>query len=236
MFDDVVVYVDYFVWFGVSYLYLLLVLMVELGLLYGYDIVDYGMFGVVFGGEVGFMWFVDVLCVCGFGVIVDIVLNYMGVGGLLNGWWNDVFEWGLVSLYVCYFDIDWYLFDFVFDGKVLLLCFGVLYGDVFVVGDIMLCVDLVVGCFYIVCFGWWLLVVVVIYVEILCIVNCVDLNVLVECFDVVLVCDSVWFVVVYVVLCDYVVVYGLYVFDVVLCGVDFCCVCLCVCLYWLFEC
>lgn len=41
------------------------------------------------------------------GVIIDIVLNYMGVVGGGNVWWCDVFEKGEVSLYVWIFDIDW---------------------------------------------------------------------------------------------------------------------------------
>lgn len=134
MFDYVCVLVDDFVVFGILYFYMLFIIMVQLGFIYGYDVVDFIYVNFELGGECVLEQLVDVLYVCGMGFIVDIVLNYMGVGGVYNVWWLDVFEFGLDSVYVNFFDIDWQLFNFVLCNKVFVFFLGENYVDVLVGG------------------------------------------------------------------------------------------------------
>lgn len=69
----------YFVEFGVLWVYFFLLFVVVCGLNYGYDVVDYGCVDFDCGGVEGLECFVVVVCVVGFGILVDIVLNYVGV-------------------------------------------------------------------------------------------------------------------------------------------------------------
>lgn len=94
------------------------------------------------------------------GLFMDIVLNYMGIGGGVNFWWQDVFEWGCESFYVSFFDIQWEFYDVVLCGQVLLLFLCSDYGEVLVVGEIGLSLDCEVGCLLVSygeqCFFFWL--------------------------------------------------------------------------------
>ena len=42
------------------------------------------------------------------GLILDIVSNHMAVGGADNPWWLDLLEWGRLSPYSEFFDIQWH--------------------------------------------------------------------------------------------------------------------------------
>ena len=72
------------------------------------------------------------------GLIVDIVPNHMGVGGQDNAWWLDVLEWGEVSPYAAYFDINWDAARPDLKGRVLLPVLGDQYGAILEAGQIEL--------------------------------------------------------------------------------------------------
>ncbi|KWK24713.1 maltooligosyl trehalose synthase [Burkholderia stagnalis] len=182
-FDDAAAHVDYFARIGVSHLYLSPITTAEPGSRHGYDTVDYTAISAERGGEDGFVRLVDALRAHRMGVIVDIVPNHMGVGGSSNRWWNDVLEWGPASPYARYFDIDWHPGDAALDGKVLLPCLALPYGDALAAGDIALRVDAPAGRFAIDCAGRRLPVAVATYPEILRAANRADLTALAGHFD-----------------------------------------------------
>jgi maltooligosyltrehalose synthase len=75
--------------------------------MHGYDIVDHLEIDPQLGGLEGFRRFSDRLAECGVGLIVDIVVNHMSIGGSENPWWLSVLEWGQQSPHAKSFDIDW---------------------------------------------------------------------------------------------------------------------------------
>ncbi|WP_269505002.1 malto-oligosyltrehalose synthase [Burkholderia sp. IMCC1007] len=219
-FDDAAAHVDYFARLGVSHLYLSPITTAEPGSMHGYDTVDHHAISAELGGEAGFERLVDALRARGLGVIVDIVPNHMGVGGVSNGWWNDVLEWGPASPYAHYFDIDWHPPDRALDGKVLLPCLGAPYGDALAAGDITLGADLSAGRFFIACPGRKLPVAAATYADILRIANRADLNALAERFDAAAVRGSTRVAAAHAALRDYAAAQGPHALDAVLRGAD----------------
>ncbi|PHP85098.1 malto-oligosyltrehalose synthase [Burkholderia sp. AU18528] len=219
-FDDAAAHADYFARLGVSHLYLSPVSTAERGSLHGYDTVDYGALSAELGGEAGFLRLVDALRARGLGIIIDIVPNHMGVGGSSNGWWNDVLEWGPASPYARTFDIDWHPPDPALDGKVLLPCLGVPYGDALAAGDITLRADPAAGRFYIACPGRRLPVAAATYAEILRIANRADLNALAERFDAAPARGSARLAAAHAALRDHAAAHGPHALDAVLRGAD----------------
>ena len=62
------------------------------------------------------------------GLILDIVSNHMAVGGNDNPWWLDLLEWGRLSPYGEFFDIQWHSPDPLMEGQLLLPFLGSDYG------------------------------------------------------------------------------------------------------------
>ena len=62
------------------------------------------------------------------GLILDIVSNHMAVGGGDNPWWLDLLEWGRLSPYGEFFDIQWHSPDPLMEGQLLLPFLGSDYG------------------------------------------------------------------------------------------------------------
>jgi (1->4)-alpha-D-glucan 1-alpha-D-glucosylmutase len=62
------------------------------------------------------------------GLILDIVSNHMAVGGNDNPWWLDLLEWGRLSPYSEFFDIQWHSPDPLMEGQLLLPFLGSDYG------------------------------------------------------------------------------------------------------------
>ncbi|MDN7933371.1 malto-oligosyltrehalose synthase [Burkholderia metallica] len=219
-FDDAAAHAGYFARLGVSHLYLSPIATAEPGSRHGYDTVDYGTINPELGGEAAFVRLVDALRAHGLGVIVDIVPNHMGVGGSTNGWWNDVLEWGPASAYAHHFDIDWHPPDAALDGKVLLPCLGMPYGDALAAGDITLGADPATGRFFVSCPGRRLPVAAATYADILRIANRADLNALAERFDAVLPRDSARLAAAHAALRDHAAAQGPHALDAVLRGAD----------------
>ncbi|WP_333998703.1 malto-oligosyltrehalose synthase [Burkholderia cepacia] len=219
-FDDAASHADYFARLGVSHLYLSPVSAAEPGSRHGYDTVDYGTLNPELGGEAGFNRLVDALRARGLGVIVDVVPNHMGVGGSSNGWWNDVLEWGPASPYARHFDIDWHSPDPALDGKVLLPCLGLPYGDALAAGDITLGADPASGRFFIACPGRRLPVAAATHADILRLANRADLNALAERFDAAPARDSARLAAAHAALRDYAAAHGPHALDAVLRGAD----------------
>ena len=81
------------------------------------------------------------------GLIVDFVPNHMGIGPD-NAWWLDVLEWGQVSSFAIYFDINWTQpAPNPLEGRVLLPVLGDQYGVILEQGDLALRFDAADGSF-----------------------------------------------------------------------------------------
>lgn len=74
----------------------------------------------------------------GFGQIVDVVPNHMGIQGDTNRLWQDVLENGPASIYARFFDIDWNPVKMELRNKVLIPILGDQFGRVLEQGEIKL--------------------------------------------------------------------------------------------------
>ena len=92
------------------------------------------------------MQLVDELHRHGMGLILDFVPNHMGIGPD-NPWWVDTLEWGRLSPYADFFDIDWEPLEPTLAGKVLLPVLGDHYGAVLTRGELQLRLDAAEGRF-----------------------------------------------------------------------------------------
>lgn len=111
MLDGIIEKLDYLQWFGVSYLWLLL-FYCNVGCDGGYDVIDYYCIDLCFGDQVVFQYLVDVVDVCGIGIIVELVMQYIVSVYLwfVVVWWGDL-------VWCC-----WYLWsDYVFDDGLQLM-------------------------------------------------------------------------------------------------------------------
>src|ERR1700688_2751304 len=106
-FRDAASLVDYMADLGVSHLYASPFLEARAGSTHGYDITDHNKLNPEIGTEADFAALVARLHQRGMGLILDFVPNHMGIGGHENRWWLDVLEWGEVSPFAAFFDIDW---------------------------------------------------------------------------------------------------------------------------------
>jgi (1->4)-alpha-D-glucan 1-alpha-D-glucosylmutase len=106
-FEDARKLVPYLRDLGISHLYASPIFHARAGSTHGYDVIDHDAFNPELGGEAGFHALVDDLHRAGMGVIVDIVPNHAGIGGMTNTRWLDVLEFGRRSRNARFFDIDW---------------------------------------------------------------------------------------------------------------------------------
>jgi (1->4)-alpha-D-glucan 1-alpha-D-glucosylmutase len=138
--DDAVKVIDYYAALGVSHIYASPLLAARSGSTHGYDIVDPTRINPELGGEDALRRFVSRLREKEMGLIADIVPNHMGVSPE-NPWWQHVLEWGRLSPYAGWFDIDWQSADPALREKVLAPFLGQSYGDVLNAGEITLQFD-----------------------------------------------------------------------------------------------
>jgi (1->4)-alpha-D-glucan 1-alpha-D-glucosylmutase len=116
---------------GVGWVYLSPLLRATTGSDHGYDVVDPSLVDPARGGAEGLAHLSTAAHGAGFGVLVDIVPNHMGVSDPQeNPWWWDVLRHGRASRYADAFDIDWDAGD----GRVRLPLLGAPLDDV--IGDL----------------------------------------------------------------------------------------------------
>jgi (1->4)-alpha-D-glucan 1-alpha-D-glucosylmutase len=139
--DDAVRIIPYLADLGISHLYASPLLKARPGSTHCYDIVDHDEINPELGGEQALHRMVAALRTHGMGLIVDIVPNHMGVGGADNSWWLDILEWGRISPYAEYFDIDWEPPDISLHGKLLAPFLGSAYGEALAKGELALQCD-----------------------------------------------------------------------------------------------
>ncbi|MCK8682822.1 malto-oligosyltrehalose synthase [Pseudomonas umsongensis] len=126
--DDAVPLVPYFARLGISHVYASPLLSARAGSMHGYDVVDPTTVNPELGGESALRRLVAALRDQNMGLILDIVSNHMAVGGNDNPWWLDLLEWGRLSPYGEFFDIQWHSSDPLMEGQLLLPFLGSDYG------------------------------------------------------------------------------------------------------------
>ncbi|WP_095077095.1 malto-oligosyltrehalose synthase [Pseudomonas sp. Irchel s3h17] len=126
--DDAVPLVPYFSDLGISHLYASPLLCARSGSPHGYDVVDPGRVNPELGGEAALRRLVQALRARHMGLVLDLVSNHMAVGGADNPWWLDLLEWGRLSPYGEFFDIQWHSPDPLLEGQLLLPFLGSDYG------------------------------------------------------------------------------------------------------------
>jgi (1->4)-alpha-D-glucan 1-alpha-D-glucosylmutase len=136
--DDAVPLVSYFARLGISHIYASPLLTAREGSMHGYDVVDPTRINPELGGEQALGRLVEELRKHRMGLILDIVSNHMAVGGHANPWWLDVLEWGPMSPYARFFDIQWQSQDPLLHGQLLVPFLRSDYGEVLGSGDIRL--------------------------------------------------------------------------------------------------
>ncbi len=147
-FDDARAIVPYLAALGISHLYTSPITMARPGSTHGYDVIDFNRLNPELGDDAAFDALIMELHAHGMGLLLDFVPNHMGVGSD-NPWWLDVLEWGPVSPYAMFFDIDWDASARGVRGKVTLPVLGDQYGKVLEAGDLKLQFDGAEGVFYV---------------------------------------------------------------------------------------
>ncbi|TFY91291.1 malto-oligosyltrehalose synthase [Pseudomonas nabeulensis] len=147
--DDAVPLVPYFAKLGISHLYASPLLSARAGSMHGYDVVDPTRVNPELGGEGALRRLVATLREHDMGLILDIVSNHMAVGGADNPWWLDLLEWGRLSPYSEFFDIQWHSPDPLLKGQLLMPFLGSDYGDALQAGTVVLRFDAQHGAFYV---------------------------------------------------------------------------------------
>lgn len=139
--DDAVPLVPYFASLGISHLYASPIFTARPGSTHGYDVVDPTRINPELGGEPALERLVEALRQHGMGLILDIVPNHMAVGGNGNLWWLDVLEWGQLSPYARFFDIQWQSPDPLLHGQLLAPFLRCDYGEVLESGELPISYD-----------------------------------------------------------------------------------------------
>ena len=147
-FADAGAVIDYLDDLGVSHIYASPFLKARPGSTHGYDIIDHNQINPEIGTIEELTALTDRLKRRGMGLVLDFVPNHMGVGGKDNAWWLDVLEWGRMSPYAEFFDIDWQGPRPDLTGKVLLPVLGDQYGVILEKGEIRLRFDAATGSFH----------------------------------------------------------------------------------------
>jgi (1->4)-alpha-D-glucan 1-alpha-D-glucosylmutase len=147
--DDAVPLVPYFAELGISHVYASPLLSARAGSMHGYDVVDPTTINPELGGEAALRRLVSALREHSMGLILDIVSNHMAVGGSDNPWWLDLLEWGRLSPYSEFYDIQWHSADPLMEGKLLLPFLGSDYGVALQDGTLPLRFDAHHGAFFV---------------------------------------------------------------------------------------
>ncbi|WP_247841725.1 malto-oligosyltrehalose synthase [Pseudomonas sp. MWU12-3103b] len=147
--EQAVPLVPYFARLGISHIYASPLLAARAGSMHGYDVVDPTQVNPELGGEPALRRLVSTLREHGMGLILDIVSNHMAVGGGDNPWWLDLLEWGRLSPYGEFFDIQWHSPDPLMEGQLLLPFLGSDYGVALQEGTLKLRFDAQQGRFHV---------------------------------------------------------------------------------------
>jgi len=147
--EQAVPLVPYFARLGISHLYASPLLAARAGSMHGYDVVDPTQVNPELGGEAALRRLVSTLREHKMGLILDIVSNHMAVGGSDNPWWLDLLEWGRLSPYGEFFDIQWHSPDPLMEGQLLLPFLGSDYGVALQEGTLKLRFNAQTGCFHV---------------------------------------------------------------------------------------
>jgi (1->4)-alpha-D-glucan 1-alpha-D-glucosylmutase len=147
--DDAVSLVPYFASLGISHVYASPLLSARAGSMHGYDVVDPTSVNPELGGEAALRRLIAALRSEKMGLILDIVSNHMAVGGSDNPWWLDLLEWGRLSPYGEFFDIQWHSPDPLMEGQLLLPFLGSDYGVALQDGTLPLRFDAARGAFHV---------------------------------------------------------------------------------------
>ncbi|WP_405123857.1 malto-oligosyltrehalose synthase [Pseudomonas sp. M20] len=147
--EQAVPLVPYFAWLGISHIYASPLLAARAGSMHGYDVVDPTQVNPELGGEPALRRLVSTLREHNMGLILDIVSNHMAVGGSDNPWWLDLLEWGRLSPYGEFFDIQWHSPDPLMEGQLLLPFLGSDYGVALQEGTLKLLFKASTGSFYV---------------------------------------------------------------------------------------
>ncbi|WP_095135601.1 malto-oligosyltrehalose synthase [Pseudomonas sp. Irchel s3a10] len=147
--EQAVPLVPYFARLGISHIYASPLLAARAGSMHGYDVVDPTQVNPELGGEPALRRLVGTLRDHNMGLILDIVSNHMAVGGGDNPWWLDLLEWGRLSPYGEFFDIQWHSPDPLMEGQLLLPFLGSDYGVALQEGTLKLHFDAQQGRFHV---------------------------------------------------------------------------------------
>jgi len=147
--EQAVPLVPYFARLGISHIYASPLLAARAGSMHGYDVVDPTQVNPELGGEPALRRLVSTLREHNMGLILDIVSNHMAVGGNDNPWWLDLLEWGRLSPYGEFFDIQWHSPDPLMEGQLLLPFLGSDYGVALQEGTLKLYFNQRTGSFYV---------------------------------------------------------------------------------------
>jgi (1->4)-alpha-D-glucan 1-alpha-D-glucosylmutase len=147
-FEDARRIVPYLAALGISHLYASPLTMARPGSTHGYDVIDFNRLNPELGDEAAFEALIAELRAHDMGLLLDFVPNHMGVGSD-NPWWLDVLEWGPLSPYATFFDIDWEASARGTRGKLTLPVLGDQYGKVLEAGDLKLQLDATAGSFHV---------------------------------------------------------------------------------------
>ncbi|WP_277757939.1 malto-oligosyltrehalose synthase [Pseudomonas sp. A34-9] len=147
--EQAVPLVPYFARLGISHIYASPLLAARAGSMHGYDVVDPTQVNPELGGEPALRRLVSTLRDHDMGLILDIVSNHMAVGGNDNPWWLDLLEWGRLSPYGEFFDIQWHSPDPLMEGQLLLPFLGSDYGVALQEGTLKLRFNAQTGSFYV---------------------------------------------------------------------------------------
>ncbi|KAE9639324.1 malto-oligosyltrehalose synthase [Pseudomonas sp. PB103] len=147
--EEAVPLVPYFAQLGISHIYASPLLAARAGSMHGYDVVDPTQVNPELGGEAALRNLVSTLREHGMGLILDIVSNHMAVGGNDNPWWLDLLEWGRLSPFGEFFDIQWHSPDPLMEGQLLLPFLGSDYGVALQEGTLKLHFNAEKGSFYV---------------------------------------------------------------------------------------
>jgi (1->4)-alpha-D-glucan 1-alpha-D-glucosylmutase len=145
-FEDARRIVPYLAALGVSHLYASPLTMARRGSTHGYDVIDFNRLNPELGDDAAFEALIAELRAHCMGLVLDFVPNHMGVGSD-NPWWLDVLEWGPLSPYATFFDIDWEASARGVRGKITLPVLGDQYGKVLEAGELKLQFDGAEGAF-----------------------------------------------------------------------------------------
>lgn len=147
-FDAASAIVPYLARLGISHVYASPLTMARPGSTHGYDVIDFNRLNPELGDEAAFERLIATLHAHGMGLILDFVPNHMGVGSD-NPLWLDLLEWGPLSPYATFFDVDWEASARGVRGKVILPVLGDQYGKVLEAGELRLQFDAAAGTLYV---------------------------------------------------------------------------------------